>query len=308
MSSGATDEADDAVISAMDIGGTHVTAARVDLRTRTILPGQSVRVPLDADASADEFVATLLACAARLPPRTDDRWAIALPGPFDYARGVGQYEGVGKFDALNGYDLRAALGSRLADADRISFHNDAAAFTVGEWWAGAARGADVVVGITLGSGVGSCFLREGRIVRSGPGVPPEGRVDLLEYEGKPLEETVSRHALRRAYARIVGGQQSLDVREIADRAREGDRAAAEVFSETFRALGMALGPGLAAFAPTILVVGGSIARSWDLVAEPLRVGIAEAVPAYVGRLAVQPALHPDTAPLLGAAYLAVEPD
>jgi glucokinase len=308
MSGGDIDGGDGAVISAMDIGGTHVTAARVDLRRRTILPGQSARVPLDADAGADEFVATLLACAARLPPRTDDRWAIALPGPFDYVRGVGQYEGVGKFDALNGFDLRAALGSRLTDVDSISFHNDAAAFTFGEWWAGAARGADAVVGITLGSGVGSCFLRAGRIVRSGPGVPPEGRVDLLEYEGRPLEETVSRPALRRAYTRIVGEQQSLDVREIADRARQGDRAAAEVFRETFRALGVALGPGLAAFAPTILVVGGSIARSWDLVAEPLRTGIAEAVPANVGRVDVRPAVHPDTAPLLGAAYLALESD
>lgn len=292
-----------AVTSVIEIGGTHATAANVDLAARTVQPGQCFRAPLSSDAGAEEFLAALVGCASRLPARAESRWAIALPGPFDYERGVGRYQGVGKFDALNGYDLRTALSSRLPGASRISFHNDAEAFLLGEWWAGAAYGHDMATGITLGTGVGSCFLQYGRAVRDGPGVPPEGRVDLLQYEGRPLEESVSRNALRRAYAHAAGLPHAPDVKEIADRARNGDTVAVHVFAKSFHTLGAVLGPYVAKFDPSILVVGGSIAGSWDLVADPLRAGLDTA---GADRTALEAALLPETAPLLGAAYLSLD--
>ncbi|MGW1878957.1 ROK family protein [Streptomyces sp. NPDC001975] len=290
------------VVSVLEVGGTHVTAARVDVGTRRLRSGRSFREPLDGDGSAEEILSALVRCAARLSGRTAGPWAVALPGPFDYERGIGRYEGVGKFDSLRGFDLRDALTASLPGATTVSFWNDADAFVLGEWWAGAARGHRSVAGITLGTGVGSCFLRDGRILRHGPGVPPDGRLHTLRYAGEPIEETVSRRALRRAYARATGASPP-DVREIARRAREGDGAAATVFTETFGALGRVLGPLLAAFEPTVLVVGGAIARAWDLVAEPLRAGLVETDPDRNRRIAVTPADRPAQAPLLGAAYL-----
>ncbi|QIY99570.1 ROK family protein [Streptomyces sp. S1D4-11] len=294
---------DRTVVSVLEVGGTHATAASVDIETRSLRFGRSFRERLDGDGSAEDILSALVRCAAHLPTQGAGRWAVALPGPFDYERGIGRYEGVGKFDALRGFDLRAALTASLPGATTVSFWNDADAFVLGEWWAGAARGHRSVAGITLGTGVGSCFLRDGRILRHGPGVPPEGRVHALRYADKPLEETVSRRALRRAYARATGTSPP-DVREIARRARHGDRAAASVFAETFSALGRVLGPLLAAFEPTVLVVGGAIAGAWDLVAEPLRAGLTEADPVRNRRIAITPAHQPDQAPLLGAACLA----
>lgn len=290
------------VVSVMDIGGTHVTAANVDTDTRSVVPGQCLRAPLDSGGSAEEIVSALAWCARRLaaPAR---RWSIAIPGPFDYERGIGRFEGVGKFDALRGVDLRAALGPLLPGAASVGFQNDADAFAFGEWWAGAVRGHRTVVAITLGTGVGSCFLRDGRSVRHGGTVPPDGRVDLLRHEGKPLEDTVSRRALRRAYAQATGEPPTLDVREIAQHARHGDRTASIVLTQAFRALGTVLGPWLTAFEPTILVVGGSIAASWDLIAEPLRTALADTLPTRTGPIALQHAQHLTEAPLLGAAYL-----
>ena len=55
------------VISVMDIGGTHVSAANIGLEAGTVLPGQSFREPLNGDARASEFVSTLVGCASRLP-------------------------------------------------------------------------------------------------------------------------------------------------------------------------------------------------------------------------------------------------
>jgi predicted NBD/HSP70 family sugar kinase len=290
------------VVSAMDIGGSHVTAANVELASRRVLAEEISREPLDADGGAEEIVSAIARCVARLPARSASRWAIALPGPFDYLRGVGRYTGVGKFDALRDFDLRAALEPHLPGAVSVSFHHDADAFLFGEWWAGAARGHRTAVGITLGTGVGSSFLRDGQVLRHGPGIPPDGRVDLLRYAGLPLEETVSRRAIRRAYAQANGEPSLLDVREIAQRARQGDRAAAGVFTQTYTALGTVLGPLLTAIEATILVVGGSIAASWDLVAEPLRAGLAGAGPARPATVAS--ARNLAYAPLLGAAYLA----
>ena len=293
------------VVSVMDVGGTHVSAANVDLSTRTILPGQSVRSPLDSNAGVEEFVTTLVGCAARLPTSPSRRWSIAVPGPFDYEQGIAQYEGVGKFDALRGFDLRAALAEAMPGAGAIGFHNDADAFGMGEWWVGAARGRRRVVGITLGTGVGSCFVENGRALRAGPGVPPEGRINALHHAGKPLEETISRQALRQAYAEAAGeSSASVDVKEIARRAREGDRTAVAVFEQTFHTLGTVLAPILAAFEPEMLVVGGSIAASWDLIVKPLLSGLCEADSSGIDQFAVEPAQYPAVAPLLGAAYMA----
>ncbi|MEV0908930.1 ROK family protein [Streptomyces hokutonensis] len=294
---------DGSVVPVLEVGGTHVTSACVDIGTRGLRSCRSFREPMDGDGSAEEILSALVRCARRLATDGSGPWAVALPGPFDYERGFGRYEGVGKFDALRDFDLRTALTAALPGATTVSFWNDADAFVLGEWWAGAARGHRSVVGITLGTGVGSCFLRDGRIVRQGPGIPPDGRVHTLRYAGGPVEETVSRRALRRAYARATGASPP-DVREIARRAREGDEAAADVFAETFSALGRVLGPSLAAFEPTVLVVGGAIAGAWDLVAEPLRAGLDEADHTRTRHIVIAPAQQPTQAPLLGAAYLA----
>ncbi|MFF5289350.1 ROK family protein [Paractinoplanes globisporus] len=288
-----------AVVSAMDIGGTHVSAANVALETGSIVAGQSFREPLDGAASAAEIVDAIARCARRLPASPGGRWAVALPGPFDHERGIGRYEGVAKFEALRDFDLRAALERRLPAGARLSFHHDADAFLLGEWWTGAARHHRRAAGITLGTGVGSCFLRDGHILRDGPGIPPEGRVDLLRYAGRPLEDTVSRRAIRRAYAEATGRSPGPDVREIAQCARQGDTVAGGVLARAFRTLGEVLGPCLVASGATVLVVGGSIAASWDLVAGPLRAGTT---------VAVEPARHPADAALLGAAYLAAVRD
>ncbi|GAA5133601.1 hypothetical protein GCM10023320_60070 [Pseudonocardia adelaidensis] len=167
-----------------------------------------------------------------------------------------------------------ALGEILAkelDAADVVFLNDAHAFGIGEWRAGTARGHDRVLVLTLGTGVGSCFLDRGTPVSSGPDVPPEGRADLLTIDGAPLEETVSRRAL---LARAGAGP-GVDVRDLAERARAGDTATESLFTDAFAALGRAVAPWARRFGASLVVVGGAIAASWDLVAAPLHAGLSD---------------------------------
>lgn len=278
-------------VPVLEIGGTHVTAALVDTDRGTV--HEAHRRPLDADGSAEAIVEDLLRAARLLAPPTGATWGVALPGPFDYATGIGRYHGVAKFEALNGFDLGAALREGLpASPAAVRFLNDADAFGLGEWAVGTLAGHTRGLALTLGTGIGSAFLADGEVVDSGPSVPPDGNVHLLEIDGAPLEETVSRRAILAAY-----GQPDADVADIAEAARGGERRARDVLWTAFSALGKALSPWVDTFGATIVVVGGSMAGSWDLVAEPLRSGLGE-VALVRSRLG-------DAAPLVGAGLWAL---
>lgn len=108
---------------------------------------------------------------------------------------------------------------------------------------------------------------------------------------------MSRRALRRAY-RAASGDAAADVRDIAERARGGDEVATSVLSRAVRTLGRALAGPIREFGAELVVVGGSMARSWDLFAPWYIDGAGRSAPVVVV------ASHPDDAPLIGAAYVA----
>ena len=160
-------------------------------------------------------------------------WAAAFPGPFDYENGVGRFADVGKFDALLDVDVRSALASGLG-SDNWHFVNDADAFALGVWAAGSGEGR--LVCLTLGTGVGSAFVADGVCVRSGPTVPPDAEMHLTLWNGKPLEETTSHRAIVGAYAAATGVVLP-GVREVVERSRAGDAAAAAALRSAFVSLG-----------------------------------------------------------------------
>ncbi len=295
-------------IPAFDVGGTHVTSALVDTATWQVVDGSSTRAPLETNGEAHVILDAIAGCGLAMAHAHQDRydissvWGAAMPGPFDYANGIGQFEGVAKFDSLNGYDVREGLLARLAPVgSAITFINDADAFAVGEWVSGSVQGRNRVAGITLGTGVGSAFLSYGRVVNSGGDVPPFGEVHLLEIDGAPLEDACSRRAMVRLYAESAGlGDEDVDVARIAELARSGDEGAARAIREPLTRLGRGLAPWMLSFGAHALVVGGSIARSWDLVGPPLIAGLTSFEPS-LGSLEVVQAAHFDDSGLAGAA-------
>lgn len=303
-------------IPVLEVGGTHVTAARVDDSDWTIVPGSLTRSHIRAQGSADEILADVAHAAASIAHAqgtvgasgVSTRWAIAIPGPFDYSGGIGRFEHVGKFDALNGVDVRAELARRIHPEPRdLFFLKDADAYGVGEYATGAGRGVGRLVCITLGTGIGSSFLADGEPVTTGPSVPRSGDVYTLAFRGRDLEDTVSRRAIRAEFARRSArrtvGAELLDVHEIAELAREGDATASAVLLDLFSALGEALAPVLRRFDAERLVVGGSMAGSWDLVEPALRAGLGTVL-AELTALPIHRAQHPENSPIVGAAYWA----
>lgn len=289
-------------VPVLEIGGTHVTAATVRLAptadqhvAATIT--RSARGGIPADGTADAIAGSVVDVVRTVDPGHDHPgWGVAIPGPFDYQRGIGLFRGVGKFAALNGVDVGELL-CRHGGITAISFVNDADAFGLGEYVAGAGSGYDPAVYLTLGTGVGSAFIRSGRCVHDDPEVPPDGHAYRIMIDGVPLEDRMSRRAIITAWLRRTG--EHADVADLAARAVHDQRADA-VFADGYEALARGMIDHLRAFDARAVIIGGSIAGSWWLVEKHL----VTALRRLGCTIPVLPAARPDEAPLIGAAWVA----
>ena len=204
------------LVAALDIGGTHVSAGVVDLRARAVDGPSRSRISLLPGGGTSELLDDLVRAAAAVVRPDVRRLGIAAPGPFDYASGVSLIPH--KLGALYGVDLRSELAAALTlPESAVHFLNDAEAFLLGEWWAGAARGHSRAVGITLGTGLGSAFIADSRMVRSGPSVPPGGELYRLKLRGAPVEDAISSRGLLASY----GAPEPIGVEHVAARAKAG---------------------------------------------------------------------------------------
>jgi glucokinase len=287
------------VLAVLEVGGSHVTAGLVDLSAAAPVL-RTARLPLDSAGTADDIVATLISVGARLGAGAGTGWAVAFPGPFDYPAGIGRFADVGKFDALLDVDVRAALADGLGvPAPAFHFVNDADAFALGVWAAGSGKGR--LVCLTLGTGVGSAFVADGVCVRDGDTVPPDAEMHLTQWNGAPLEETVSHRAIVRAYAQATGVTVP-GVREVVELSRAGDEAATTALRHAFTSLGQAVAPWLQRFGATDLAFGGSVAAAWDVIEPPITAGLSSRLDGQLPRLSV--VADAERAALVGAAYSA----
>lgn len=237
-----------------DVGGSHIAAGAFDVRTQTLSSFQTA--PVVNSGSAEEIFAVFESLAHGVPAGFSGI-AVAMPAPFNYERGISYMEH--KYRKLHGVNVRRELARRLhCDPARVHFLNDASAFLIGEVAAGAAVGCERAVGVTLGTGVGCAFAVNGKIVTSGPGVPPNGEIWNFPYGSGTVEDVVSTRAIQRLYQQRQGKRE--DVREIA-RLAAVYAPARGVFEQFGHELGKALRATCADFNPERIVLGGGISRS-----------------------------------------------
>lgn len=252
--------------AALELGGNHASAGLVGLaRAVPALHDQHHR-RLDARAPLPDLLAELdAACASLIAPGRP--WAIAIPGPFDYATGRGGRHTAGKFNAFAGVDVGALL-TRRWQAASVRFCNDAHAFGVGAARAYGHPGR--VFAMTLGSGIGTAFIEAGHPCGD-PRLPGELYREPLP-DGRSLEDAygpqaaVDRHNL--THPRSVGS-----FRELAALARE-DAGARALVADHMTALVDAVARWWTHFRPEMVVLGGSVCHAWDVFGEAIvaRVG------------------------------------
>ncbi len=150
-------------VLAMDVGGTSVKSALV--RDGALL-SEPRRTAIPSQGEAEEVLAAFRAIIDGYPQA--EALALAFPGPFDYQSGVCRVQGLEKFGSLYGLDLAGALSGGRP----IRFRNDAEAAIVGEARHGAGLGLSRLLGVTLGTGLGSAFLLDGTLQELQGGVTP----------------------------------------------------------------------------------------------------------------------------------------
>ena len=150
----------------VDLGGTNIAAGLVDENYNII---KKLSVPTNASRGADAIVADISALCLKLCEESGvavgdvDAAGIATPGIADHTNGYAEYANNLPFDHIP----ICEMVSNATGIKEVHVENDANAAAWGEAVAGAAKGADTSVMITLGTGVGGGIVIDGNNVYSG---------------------------------------------------------------------------------------------------------------------------------------------
>ncbi len=264
----------------VDIGGTSLRCGLVRA-SGAILRGSLRKATIDSKGDRESILGAfaeplndllLLAAREAIPVAGI---GIGMCGPLDYDRGISLIQGVDKYESIYGVCIKDELRRRLGLPESVPmiFEVDAWAFARGEAWQGAGKGYRRILALTLGSGLGSAFVVEGRLLPEGPGVPPPyGWIGGLPYGDGIVDDQFSRRGILARY-RFLTGQplaRGKDVKDLANRARRGDALCMELFGQFGTELGRVLLPTIQRFHPECLIFGGRISRSFDLFGDSLK--------------------------------------
>lgn len=165
---------------------------------------------------------------------------------------------------LGGCDLCGELSGRLQQPVRA--FNDAACFTMGEFWHGLGRKTQCFCGVTLGTGIGLGLIIAGRLHIGSHG--SAGEIWQAPWRGGTLEDFVSGPALETAYCRHAG--EAVGGAEICARLERGEPAARAAIAELGEDLGAALAWLVGIVDPEAIAFGGSMALTFPCFEQSLR--------------------------------------
>jgi len=212
---------------------------------------------------------------------------------------------------LAGVDFRDRMRERHGLP--VGIDNDANAATIGEWHAGAARGARYVVMLTLGTGVGGGLILDGRPYRGASGVGAELGHIVIGLDGPPcgcgghghLESYAAGPVADRAARELYG--KGSDGHELVERARKAEAGAVEALAEIGRRLGAGIASFVNVFEPELVVVGGGFGTAGELLLGPAREVLArEGLEPARDTVKVVPAQLGFYAGVIGAGMIAFE--
>ena len=262
-----------------DIGGSHITSAPIDLSSGKVLKETIFEQAVNNQASAGTIIgqwsSTLAATISKVPFENVKGIGFAMPGPFDYVKGICYIKGVAKYENLYGFNIGDAIASSLNVPDDflIRFMNDASSFAVGEAWAGSAKDYSKSLSITLGTGFGSAFIEDHIPIVDGPLVPKIGCVYHLPYRDGIADDYFSTRGLLGRYKKATG-KELPGVKELAS--LEGQEAVVhELFRDFGDNLGKFLAPWLKGFEAEIIVIGGNISHAYNLFGKYFELSLKE---------------------------------
>ncbi len=207
--------------------------------------------------------------------------------------------------------------------------NDANMAVLAEHRAGAARGADDVVMLTIGTGIGGGLVLGGELYRGSVGAGAELGHTVIDMDGPRcqgncpnrgcVEAMASGTALQREALRVANedprcglGRALAAGREltgplVTELAHDGDPAAIEVLALIGSRIGVAISSFVNTFNPQVVVIGGGVIAAGELLLEPARTEVAaRALPPSRDEVRIVAARFGVEAGMIGAAALAFD--
>ncbi|HYK82860.1 MAG TPA: ROK family protein [Gemmatimonadales bacterium] len=271
----------------IDIGGTNLVAGTVaeDGSELVGLVSEPTFVEQGADAVLERIARLARASMAAAGGREIVGLGIGSPGPLDTARGVVLLTpNLG----WTNYPVRDRLAGLLGLPATLD--NDANCAIFGEWWRGAARGADHVVGLTIGTGIGGGIVLGGEIYHGASDIAGEIGHMTIDSTGRRckcgnygcLEAYASGPAIAaRAVEGIEAGADTSLPRYVAgdltkitaqvvyEAAHDGDDYAREVVNDTAKFLGAGVANVINIFNPQVVVICGGVTLAGARLFTPL---------------------------------------
>jgi predicted NBD/HSP70 family sugar kinase len=285
----------------IDIGRSWLRVAVADLDGGVVARADVRNRARSSGAMADLVVSTARQVVANsgLGAHEVAHAVVGTPGVYDeerrrvrYAMHLPGWGRAGLFDRM-----REELGIPL------EVHNDANLAALGEYTYGVAAGSRLFTYILIGTGLGMGVVSEGRLFTGARG--GAGEIGFLPWPGrqKPetLEEAVSGEAVVEA-ARQFGMTGQLTAKAVFDAAREGDPAAVRAVRLEGGRIAYTVAAAAAVLDPDLVVLGGGVGHSVDLLLRPVRETLRTLTPL---RPKIVPSRLGEDAVLLGAVATAL---
>jgi glucokinase len=291
----------------VDLGGTKILAGVVTGEGE-ILRRHELPTPGDSQASV---VSQLEAAVEELLGEDVGAVGLGVPAPIDQVLGV-VVESVNL--PLTDFALREHMTKRFGLP--VGLDNDANAAAIGEWRAGAGRGVDDLVMLTLGTGLGGGVISGGRPFRGARGTGVELGHVVIVHDGHRCQGNCRGHGHLEPYVTGLAATEAAreafgptaDARSLIRLAAEGDETARGILADLGRHLGSGMGSFVNIFAPELVVIGGGFGvASWDYVISAAEEVLQrEALRPMRDHVRVVPAELGTTAGVIGAAFVAFD--
>jgi glucokinase len=286
------------LILGVDVGGTNVVVGTVaeDGSAAHGLQRERTRTNDGPDAVVQQITAmverSLEATAAAFERDDLDVVGVGIgsPGPLDTKRGI-------VLMTPNLGWTNFPLRDRVSEAVGLpaTLDNDANCAIFGEWWRGAARGCRVVVGLTVGTGIGGGIVLDGRIFHGASDIA--GEIGHMSIDSTGRRCKCGNYGCLEAYASgsaiadravegidvgtdtrlpeyVNGDLETVTAQVVYDAAHDGDEYALEVIKDTARFLGTGVANLLNIFNPEIVVICGGVTAAGERLFGPLRKEVA----------------------------------
>lgn len=284
----------------IDVGRSWLRVAVADLDGAVVARADVRNQARSSGAMADLVVSTARQVVAGSGTAGEVVHAVVgTPGVYDeehrrvrYAMHLPGWGRAGLFDRM-----REELGVPL------EVHNDANLAALGEYTYGVAAGSRLFAYILIGTGLGMGVVSDGRLFTGAHGLA--GEIGFLPWPGqqKPerLEDAVSGVAVVEA-ARRFGMRGQLTAKAVFDAARHGDDAAVQAVRLEGERIAHTVAVAAAVLDPDLVVLGGGVGHSVDLLLKPVRDNLKALTPL---RPKLAPSRLGEDAVLLGAVATAL---